>query len=273
MGGSSDILNLVHFCSIITIFVNVNIQKLFEEGLQGFNIQEYIDLMSSDFPGFLRFSKALSDRKSSIKEMGFELDRQLLFAWKKNGLLPFQGPSGAKKKSWSRFSFIELCWIQVLIALRKQGVGIERLKIIMDKLFPENFIIRMLRRVPMNVIVSGIPELMDKLKADGIESIENVEWEAEASDHLQDKQFSLFFCLILSTILMKSKVVLYLNDEGEPGMIDLNKMRENPITGVVRAYDILDNPSVTTVNLSRIINNLFHFHPEVLKQLPGFELK
>jgi hypothetical protein len=72
---------------------------------------------------------------------------------------------------------------------------------------------------------------------------------------------------------MKSKVVIYLNDVGEPGMIDLNKMRENPITGVVRAYDILDNPSVTTVNLTRIINNLSGFHTDVWEQLPGFELK
>jgi len=205
--------------------------------------------------------------------MGFELDRQLLFAWKKNGLLPFQGKGGTKKKSWTRFSFIELCWIQVLIALRKQGVGMERLKIIMDNLFPNGFIEMILQAVPISAIVYGIPELAHRLKAEGVESIEYIQWDDDVKEALQDKQLSLFFCLILSTILMKSNVVIYLNDEGEPGIIDLNKMRKTPITGVVRAYEILDNPSVTTVNLSRIINDLFHFHPEVLKQLPGFELK
>jgi hypothetical protein len=251
----------------------MKLQKVFEEGLQGFDAQEFTDLMSSDFSGIYRFSEALSDRKSSIKEMGFELDRQLLFAWKKSGLLPFQGKGGTKKKSWTRFSFIELCWIQVMIALRKQGVGMERLKVIMDHLFPDDFIRIMLQVVPISAIVYGIPELADRLKEEGVESIEDIQWDDAISDALQDKQLSLFFCLILSTILMKSNVVIYIDDEGEPGIIDINKMRKTPITGVVRAYEILDNPSVTTVNLSRIINNLFHFHPEVLKQLPGFELK
>ena len=150
-------MNFVHYCSIFTIFVNVNLQKVFEEGLQGFNIQEYIDLMSSDFPGFLRFSIALSERKSSIKVMGFELDRQLLFAWKKNGLLPFQGPSGTKKKSWSRFSFIELCWIQVLIALRKQGVGTERL-------IPFDLIPRIIPAAEWQRIEAGLVQRLQPLR-------------------------------------------------------------------------------------------------------------
>ena len=149
----------------------------------------------------------------------------------------------------------------------------ERLKIIMDNLFPNGFIEMILQAVPISAIVYGIPELAHRLKAEGVESIEYIQWDDDVKEALQDKQLSLFFCLTLSTILMKSNVVIYLNDEGEPGIIDLNKMRKTPITGVVRAYEILDNPSVTTVNLSRIINDLFHFHPEVLKQLPGFELK
>jgi len=237
----------------LIIFVNVNIQKIIDTEVQGFDFEPYMQLIQSDPHGFFGFLDDLSKRKHTISKSGIKLERQLLFTWKKNGLLPFRTQADADKKTWNRFSFTELCWIQVLITLRKQGVGLERLKQIKETLFPENFQKQAISSLTHDRIG---PKISGDLKEKGLSTDEDLQAVEISQDTVEETQFSLFFCLLFSSMIMKTNVVMYLDEDANFGIIDLDAMRSSPVTGVLQAYKVLNNPSVTTINLTKVIAEL-----------------
>jgi hypothetical protein len=228
-------------------------QKNNPVAVEGFDVNAYAQLMDSDYDGFFAFLNRLSDRRHTISKAGIKLERRLLFTWKKNGLLPFRATVDADKKTWNRYSFTELSWIQVLIALRKQGVGINRLKQIKDKLFLENFHQHVLPLLSHSQLG---PNLSGAFKEKGLATDSDLKNVVVSQELLEETQFSPFFCLLLSTVVMKANIVLYIDEEANAGMIDLDTMRSNPITGVVLAYDMLNNPSLTAINLTSIVTEL-----------------
>ena len=246
-------MNLVDYWSIFTNFVNVNIQKNTIKEVQGFDFEPYQKIIQSDPFGFFGFLDDLAERNYTISKSGISLDRQLLFTWKKNGLLPFRSKVDANNKTWNRFSFAELCWVQVLKTLRKQGVGVERLKQIKETLFPEDF---------HQVAIAGLshdligPKLSADFKEKGLPTDRDLQSVEIRQVTVDETQFSLFFCLLFSSMIMNTNVVMYVDEYANLGIIDLDAMRSSPVTGVQQAYNVLNNPSVTTVNLSKVITEL-----------------
>jgi len=234
-------------------FVKVVIQKNIPVEVQGFDIEPYLTLIQSDPLGFFGFLDDLSKRNHTISKSGLKLERQLLFTWKKNGLLPFRTKADADKKTWNRFSFAELCWILVLITLRKQGVGVERLKQIKETLFPENFHKQAISSLTHDLIG---PKISGDFKEKGLATDQDLQSVKISQDTVEKAQFSLFFCLLFSSMIMKTNVVMYVDEDANLGIIDLDAMRSSPVTGVLQAYTVLDNPSVTTVNLTKVIAEL-----------------
>jgi len=248
-------------------------KKMNPTEVQGFDIESYKSLIQSDPYGFFGFLDDLSERKHTISKSGIKLERQLLFTWKKNGLLPFRTKADADKKTWNRFSFIELAWIQILLALRKQGVGIERLKQIKEGLFPSNFYQEALSFDSLDQILDTNSALADILREKGISSISDLKNFKVDPDLQEDTQFSLFFCILFSSIIMRANMVIYIDQEATPGVVNLDGMRSSPITGVVDAYDILSKPSIITINISAIVIELAKSVDFSSKWLIGFRLK
>lgn len=231
----------------------MEIQKNDPSQVQGFDVYAYTRLIDSDFEGFFSFLESLSERKHTISKSGIGMERQLLFTWKKNGLLPFRATADTDKRTWNRFSFIELCWIKTLVLLRKQGVGVERLKQIKDQLFPENFHKEALSQLSHDLLGE---KFSGYLKERGLKTDTQIRELEISRDFLDETQFSLFFCLLLSSLVMRANIVLYMDEGANPGIIDLDSMRGSPISGVVQAYDILNMPSVTTINITHIVTEL-----------------
>lgn len=255
------------------IFVNVNIQNSNEVELQGFDLGPYLGLIQSDPGGFFGFLDDLAKRKHTISKSGVVLERQLLFTWKKNGLLPFRTKVDANKKTWNRFSFMELSWLKVLIALRKQGVAIDRLKKIKEGLFPDNFLTEVISVAPFDQLLGTDTALSGLLREKGISNANDLKNVEIDSDLLEETQFSLFFCILFSSIIMRANMVIYIDQEATPGVVNLDGMRSSPITGVVDAYDILSKPSIITINISAIVIELAKSVDFSSKWLIGFRLK
>jgi hypothetical protein len=231
----------------------MNIQKNTIKEVQGFDFEPYQKIIQSDPFGFFGFLDDLAERNYTISKSGISLDRQLLFTWKKNGLLPFRSKVDANNKTWNRFSFAELCWILVLITLRKQGVGVERLKQIKQTLFFADF---------HQVAIAGVshdligPKLSAHFKEKGLSTDRDLQGVQISQDTADEKQLSLFFCLLFSSMIMKTNVVMYVDENANLGIIDLDAMRSSPVTGVQQAYNVLNNPSVITINLTKVITDL-----------------
>ena len=251
----------------------MKIQNISSSELQGFDLGPYLGLIQSDPHGFFGFLDDLAKRKHTISKAGVILERQLLFTWKKNGLLPFRTKVDASRKTWNRFSFMELSWLKVLIALRKQGVAIDRLKKIKEGLFSDNFLKEVIYAAPFDQLIGTDTALSGLLREKGISNandLKNVELDP---DLLEEIQFSLFFCILFSSIIMRANMVIYIDQEANPGVVNLDAMRSSPITGVVDAYDILSKPSIITINISAIVIELAKSVDFSSKWLIGFRLK
>jgi len=255
------------------IFVNVDIQNIKEAELPGFDFGPYLRLFQSDLSGFLGFLDELAERKHTLSKSGVVLERQLLSTWKKNGLLPFSTKVDANKKAWNRFSFMELSWLKVLIALRKQGVGIDRLKKIKEGLFPDNFLKEVLTIAPLDQLLgidSALSGLLREMGISNASDLKNIEIPSEVLEKLQ---FSLFFCILFSSLIISSRMVIYIDQEASPGVINLDAMKSSPITGVADAYELLSKPSIITINISTILVELAKTVNFSSKWLIGFRLK
>jgi hypothetical protein len=245
------------------MFVNMKGQNVFTNEVRDFNLETYSRLLKEDLVGFVEYLSQFSKRKVKIKEASIKIDRQLLFKWKTGGLLPFRAQEPMEKKSWARFSFIELCWLKVLLALRQQGVGFDHLKKIKQKLFDEDILNELFQRITLEEIKENAPDFADLAEKEGF-IVEGKFIKIDTSDEIYEgHQISLFTCLIYSAMLLNGTVVLYIDDKGTLGFLDIAEIKSRPIAGVERIYNILNVPSLTFVNLKLIVEELSKSQGEV----------
>ena len=126
---------------------------ILKDEIESFQIDNMRMMLSENPEVFFESLIKMADRKLKVTEMGIGFDRKLLYAWKQHGLLPFSHDD----KSWNRFSFIETCWLKILLEYRSIGVSIEKLKILKEKFFKSNFI---------EEYIDKLNELIDELTSE-----------------------------------------------------------------------------------------------------------
>lgn len=241
-------------------------QNPFYDQVKGFNLKTYTDLLNKDLKGFIEYISPFAERKVTITEAELGIERQLLHKWKRSELIPFRSKKGTDKKSWARFSFIELCWLKVMYVLRQQGVGIERLKTIKNNLFNIEFLSDLFKSIPLKEIENVAPGLLNKAANEGLLKDDGFKESLLNETVVEEYQLSVFTSLLISTMLLNGVVLLYIDDKGAPGIIDIAALKSKPILGVNEIYNILNVPSITFVNLKAIIEELSANKEEVVKK-------
>lgn len=204
----------------------------------------------------------------TLSEANIDLDRKSLYHWKKHGLLPLSGTpkTRGKNKTWGRFSFIELCWLKMLIELRTIGIGLDKLQKIKSLFFPENFIEMFFSGHTVNVDILD-PEIQRTIHKNGLIKDGRVQVTPEFYEPLQQLQFSLFSCMIYSATLTRGNLVFWGNGKDQYDLIDLNKITKDPIKGIMDFHKILSNETVFFVNIKKIIADLSNTHDHFSKEL------
>ena len=73
-----------------------------QEEIRFFSLENVTKAISEKSEAIYPFFGKIAERQITVTEIDSRFNRKLLYAWKKNGLLPF--PQEIKK--WNRFSFI-----------------------------------------------------------------------------------------------------------------------------------------------------------------------
>lgn len=107
-----------------------------KESINYFNFENLVEALKADPVPIFQCIETFSSRDLSVSDMGIEeFDRKLLYVWKSKGLLPHQlseKKENDEKNLWAKFSFIEVCWIKMLVELRSVGIGMKKLKEVTD---------------------------------------------------------------------------------------------------------------------------------------------
>ncbi len=258
--------DFVYWTKIIN-FVETMRQNYFNSEIQKFSFDNFYKLLKNDLEGLSNLLLPLSQRVITITKANLGIDRRVLFTWKKNGLLPFRDKIDQDKKFWNRFSFIELCWLKVLIEFRNIGVGIEILKKIKLLLFQDGFFNESLQQIDVKEVSKTFPNFIAKAEEEGLIKDDKFQQVESPNEFLEDTQFSLFSNLLYTTILARANQVLYVDKEGILGFINLDKIIGDPISGVKEVYDILNLGAIATVNIKKIVTDLSGTHEHFTKNL------
>ncbi len=241
------------------VYLSNKIDKMLNYEVANFNLNAINHSINSDFISFFHDFEAFSKRDFTLTEAKIDLDRKTLYHWKKIGLLPFTGSPKKEegKKTWGRFSFIELCWLRMLIDLREVGIGLEKLQKIKQQFFPENFIDTLFSK-PINDIDSVDPDIqkdVEGLLENGILKIT-----PEIRALFNQLQFSLFSCTLYSLMLTRGNYVFIGMGNDRYDLINLNEMLANPTIGILDIHKILSNESVFFINMKKIVADLSSTH-------------
>ena len=232
---------------------------MIQKEVEKFNLNAVSQLIVSDFAGFINDFEAFSKREFTLTEAKIDLDRKSLYHWKKIGLLPFSGSpkKAGENKTWGRFSFIDLCWLRMLIDLRAVGIGLEKLKKIKELFFSENFIDSFFSKpIEYNEIVD--PEIRKAIEGQLENGILKITPEIRNSfEHLQ---FSLFSCTLYSLILTRGNYVFIGMGNDQYDMFNLNEILANPTIGLMDVHKILSSESVFFINIKKIVADLSSTH-------------
>lgn len=225
--------------------------------LSKLDIDTYQQLLKTDLKQFGTYIDKFTNRVFTVSKASLGIERQLLHKWKKYELLPFR-TIDSENKNWNRFSFIELCWLKVLLSLREQGIGLERLKHIKGFLFPTDFGDVLLKHLSVEDLHKYAPAALDE--KEGIVKDNKIVPIEITKSSLEKSQASPFMILIFQTIFLGAKTILYITEDGTPDVIDLNEIEQRPLEGIKRALDIFDNASLTSVNIKKITDELLKLH-------------
>lgn len=237
--------------------------------IQQFTPERFEDLLKNNLQAFVAFMDDFSKRELTITKAAIGgLDRKLLFTWKKHGLMPFRSNIDKEKVQWNRFSFIDICWLKVLVAFRNQGVGIDRLKMIRDHMFPEHFITELIGRFNIDDFNKAAPAFVDMAKEKGFIEGNQLKPIKESDELKEETQMSPFSMLLYTTLYTKANHVLYVDEEGRPDVINIDKKFTDSSSFQEEVFTILNKPSVTTVNFTHIIAELSDTHAHFFKNLP-----
>lgn len=236
-------------------------QNIFNDNIQAFTLDNFKRLLEADREGFKNLIMPFSRRVITITKANIKnVDRRLLYNWKKNGLIPYREKVDKDKKLWNRFSFIELCWIRVLAEFRDLGVGLDSLKKIKEYLFPPDSLNLALQQIDVNIANDLIPNSISDFKDEGLIKNNQFQRFEYDEDFLEESQFSFFSILLYSTLLTRANQVLYVNKEGISDVINLDAIASDPISGIQEVYDILNKESIAAINIKKIVADLSDAH-------------
>ena len=125
------------------ILIAVILSKLLDIRLpydiKNFTLNQVSQALKEDPVSFFLDLQALSSRDLSISDVRVEgIDSKILWVWKNKGLLPHHVEK-KDKRIWGKFSFIEVCWLRLLVELRSVGIGMEKLKEVAEFFHPPDF--------------------------------------------------------------------------------------------------------------------------------------
>ncbi len=240
----------------------MNRRKILTKEITAFNLSEVEQQLSENSHLIPEIMEKFFTRDLSITDADIGVDRKLLYSWKKHELLPF----AQKEKTWGRFSFVEVCWLKLLLELRSVGVGLNKLREVKDFFFPENFANQFFTKseteFPNKELEKNIKEKIEF--KDGKPVFEN-----EHLDILKEASFSLFTSFLLATILTRSNYCICIDSNGKIDAVDLNALLNDPIGNLQPLFEHLSNNTVVFVNLKKIIADLSGTHEHFSQNL-GF---
>lgn len=194
----------------------------------------------------------MADRKLKVTEMGIGFDRKLLYAWKQHGLLPFSHDDN----SWNRFSFIETCWLKILLEYRSIGVGIEKLKMLKEFFFKSNFIEEFIEK--SNELIDEPNAEVELKKKLGI--TKKIEISDVVINEYKKIQLSLFSLYLYSIMMTRANHSLVITADGKIDVIDLNLIVRDSISELPKLHTFLSDNTIACVNVRKIILELSGTH-------------
>jgi hypothetical protein len=243
---------ILFYQNLFRTFVHMKGHTINKDEIESFNI-DYMRLMLSENPVIL-FENLIkmADRKLKVTEMGIGFDRKLLYSWKQHGLLPFSHDD----KSWNRFSFIETCWLKILLEYRSIGVGIEKLKILKEFFFKPNFIEEFIEKA--NALIDEPSSEVELKKKLGI--TKKVEISDEILTAYNSIQLSLFSLYLYSIIMTRANHSLVITADGKIEVIDLNLLISDSLTEMPKIHSFLSDNTIACVNIRKVILELSGTH-------------
>jgi hypothetical protein len=222
------------------------------------SIEEIKKKLTENQIDFFHDLEAFSKRELTITDADMGIDRKLLYLWKSKELLPFTSKK-TSKKTWGRFSFIEICWLKMLVECRKVGIGMEKLKELKQFFFPPDFI-DVFFSVPITDKTYFNEEIEKNAKNIGLLKNDKVQLTPNFRKILEEIQFSLFFCLLYATIISRRNYIFYLDGNGNHNVFDLSELKYDPLTSVVNVYELLENNTLVFINIKKIIADITGTH-------------
>lgn len=200
---------------------------------------------ANDWDSVGDFFDVLTKKTFTVADTG--VDRKLLHYWDKMELLPFQ-----KSKGWDKFSFIEMCWMKLLMEFKSLDIGIKNLQkiktfFIDDKAFMLEF---------MRGSSDADSEPMEHEFSDGKKVILN----DELIDKLMENQIVKFSILLVKIILTKSNTCVYIENTGDINIIDVNLLQEQPNEQIPLWLDFFSKKSIAITNITKIISEITATH-------------
>jgi hypothetical protein len=233
------------------------------ESINYFSFVSIMEALKSNPVPVFQCIETFSSRELSVSDLGIEeFDRKLLYVWKGKGLLPHQTAEKVEnyeKKPWGKFSFIEVCWIKLLVELRSVGVGMTKLKEVTDFFHPPGFTEIFFEQKRPDF--EGInPEIVENIEKKGLLKNGNIVIAEKAKIEFEKIQFSLFSLLIYSTILQKANYVLHFNGKKNFGVIDLDQTVSDSLKGTHDIKILLETSSTVFVNITKLITETTRTH-------------
>lgn len=183
------------------------------------------------------FFETLMTKRFTVAETG--VDRKLLHYWNEKGIVPFQ-----KVEGWDKFSFIEVCWLRFLNELKSLDIGIKNLQrakafLIDDRKFMLDFF--------------GV-QSTNNLKNKKIDFGEKkVTLNEEMIDLLMQNQYVKFSIILVTIILLRSNIAVYLDNKGDIGTIEIDLLQNNPEEQIPLWIKFFKEKSVSIINLTTIV--------------------
>jgi len=228
-------------------------------------------VLKEDPVSFFLDLQALSSRDLSISDVGVGgIDSKILWVWKNKGLLPHHVEK-KDKRIWGKFSFIEVCWLKLLVELRSVGVGVEKLKEVANFFHPPDFAKNIFAagNVDFSLIRRDFSDLIveKNLVKDG-----KVQVSPDLEKILENLQFSLFSLLLYSTIIQRANYVLVFDGEKNFDLLDVEKIQADPLMGFEDLIKLLNKPNSVLINIRSIIMEISKTH-EYFSSKPDFSQK
>lgn len=213
-----------------------------------FSMENVIGLLKSDPIHFFSVLEHFSEREIIANDID-GIDRKLLYTWKKKGLLPYETDS-----TRARFSFIEVCWLYLILELRKIGIDANRIKELKEFLFNSYTTQDLMKG---SIADADLDLLQDDLKQLVKENVLSHNGEIKINNQqlveLEKLQCSLFSMSLYSIMLKRSNVCIYIDNNEKMAAFDLNDIIDKPNDNIISLIEAMSNNTIVLVNLKKII--------------------